>query len=118
LCRLAKNTKKVSFSASNRGVFPYATYAVFLGVTYTEALRKLHANLNHQREAWASEFTYFYEPDILVPHITLACRLTEGEAKRAASSAYSLDLPVNGELCKLALVNVETKEVLFSFSLC
>ncbi len=87
-------------------VFPGSTSTVFVSVTLTESLRKLHETIHLGAHDWAQDLAPYYKPGSWVPHITVGCQLNSKEVCLTVQKVLNECFPLKGRAISIALVQI------------
>lgn len=106
-------------SFPNIGIFSTSEGVVFLGVTVTEELLRVHAAFHEIFKKHAEDQREYYTVGQWVPHCTLAFGLSEAQIVEAVTVCRRIVLPTSTEIKEIGVVEVSPTscQTLFSCSL-
>jgi 2'-5' RNA ligase len=96
---------KVRFS--HVGVFTEPEIVLFYGLTPTDRLLRLHADVERIYRRWSSATTARTQSGVWVPHCTLAGRVDVSRVSEAIAAAATLPLPWVTAQVRLAMVQFD-----------
>jgi 2'-5' RNA ligase len=96
---------------SHVGVFPAPDRVLFYGLTPTDRLLRLHADLRGRSCRWRAALTAGTHAGVWVPHCTLAMRVDATRLSDAIAIATTLSLPWVVPQMRLALVQFDRERV-------
>jgi 2'-5' RNA ligase len=92
---------------SHVGVFTEPEIVLFYGVTPTDGLLRLHADIQRIYCRWGSRIMPRSQSGVWVPHCTLAGRLDGGRCSEAIAAAARMTLPWVAPQARLAIVRFD-----------
>jgi 2'-5' RNA ligase superfamily len=92
---------------STVGVFTKPEIVLFYGLTPTDRLLRLHADVERIYRRWSSALSARSQSGMWVPHCTLAGRLDAGRLSEAIAAAAALPLPWVANQVRLAIVQFD-----------
>ena len=96
---------------SHVGVFTEPEIVLFYGLTPTDGLLCLHANVERIFRRWGAPIIARSQSGMWVPHCTLAGRLDAGRYSEAIAAAAALPLPWVANQVRLAIVQFDQSRV-------
>jgi 2'-5' RNA ligase len=96
---------------SHIGVFPTPDLVIFYGLTPTDRLLRLHADLIRRSCCWRAALTVGTHAGVWVPHCTLATQVDARRVADAFAAAATLPLPWVVPQMRLALVQFDRERV-------
>jgi 2'-5' RNA ligase len=96
---------------SNVGVFTEPEILLFYGITPTDMLLRLHADVEGLYRRWSSAITARSQSGVWVPHCTLAGRVDASRLSEAIAAAATLSLPMVANQVQLAIVQFDQLRV-------
>ncbi len=96
---------------SHVGVFTEPEIVLFYGLTPTDGLLRLHADVERIYCRWGSPIMARSQSGMWVPHCTLAGRLDAGRCSEAIAAAAALTLPWVANQVRLAIVQFDQSRV-------
>jgi hypothetical protein len=93
------------------GVFTEPELVLFYGLTPTDRLLRLHANMARIYRQWSSAITARTQSGVWVPHCTLAMRVDARRLSEAIAAATTQTLPWVATQLRLALVQFDQGRV-------
>jgi len=96
---------------SHIGVFPTPDRVLFYGLTPTDRLLRLHADLIRRSCRWRAALTAGTHAGVWVPHCTIAVRVDGTRLSDAIATATTLPLPWVVPQMRLALVQFDRERV-------
>jgi 2'-5' RNA ligase superfamily len=103
--RLSPGRLEVRFS--HVGVFTEPEIMLFYGLTPTDRLLRVHAEVARIYRRWSAAISERTQPGVWVPHGTLATRLDAGRLSDAIAAAATLTLPWVATQVRLAIVRFD-----------
>lgn len=118
LTTFAANVTPFRLSFPNIGVFSTSEGVVYLGVTVSAQLLKVHTTFHKIFKKYAKEQREYYTVGQWVPHCTLAFGLSEEQIAEAVTVCRQIDLPVSTEVKEIGVVEVFNTgcQMLYSFN--
>ena len=115
----AASVTPFQLSFPNIGIFSTSEGVVFLGVTVTEELLRVHAAFHEIFKKYAEDQREYYTVGRWVPHCTLAFGLSEDQIVEAVTVCRRIILPTSTEIKEIGVVEVSSTscQTLFSCSL-
>ena len=119
LSTFAAGVAPFQLSFPNIGIFSTSEGVVFLGVTVTEELLRVHAAFHEILKKYAENQREYYTVGRWVPHCTLAFGLSEDQIVEAVTVCRRIILPTSTEVREIGVVEVSSTscQTLFSCSL-
>ena len=96
---------------SHVGMFTEPELVLFYGLTPTDRLLRLHANMTQIYRRWSSAITARTQSGVWVPHCTLAMRVDARRLSDAIATATTLTLPWVATQMRLAIVQFDQGRV-------
>jgi 2'-5' RNA ligase len=96
---------------STVGVFTDPELVLFYGLTPTDRLLRVHANVERIYRRWSSAITARTQSGVWVPHCTLATRVDASRLSDAIAAAATLTLPWVATQVRLAIVQFDQGRV-------
>jgi 2'-5' RNA ligase len=96
---------------SNVGVFTEPEILLFYGITPTDMLLRLHADVERIYRRWSSAIIARSQSGVWVPHCTLAGRVEASRLSEAIAAAATLTLPWVANQVRLAIVKFDQLRV-------
>ena len=93
------------------GVFTEPEIVLFYGLTPTDRLLRLHADVERIYRRWSSAISARSQSGVWVPHCTLAGRLDAGRLSEAIAAVATLTLPWVANQVRLAIVQFDQARV-------
>jgi 2'-5' RNA ligase len=93
------------------GLFTEPETVLFYGLTPTDGLLRLHADMERTYRRWSSAIMARTESGVWVPHCTLAGRVDTGRVSEAIAAAATLTLPWQANGVRLAIVQFDQLRV-------
>jgi 2'-5' RNA ligase len=93
------------------GVFTEPETVLFYGLTPTDSLLRLHAEVERTYHRWGSAITARTQSGVWVPHCTLAGRVDTSRVSEAIAAAATLALPWKAKEVRLAIVQFDQLRV-------
>lgn len=112
----AEQFSSIAINMPFLAVFTSPHYVLFLGVTVTDALHRLHREL-YKQYAQHVDWDLLYIPSLWIPHCTLAFQLDSAKLSSAIDVCSQYPLPINTAINRLEIVESTTAEVLDSIIL-
>ena len=95
---------KIDVRFSYLGIFQGENFIVYMGIIPTIKLNALHEDIHQVGLSAATALHSHYYPDQITFHTTLAAPVARQDLGTVIDILTGLDLPKNGTLCQLALV--------------
>ncbi|MDA1194608.1 MAG: 2'-5' RNA ligase family protein [Planctomycetota bacterium] len=95
---------------STIGTFPGDAGVLYLAPVPTRGLLELHAGFHERFSALDQPVGAHYFPGTWVPHVTLAMGLSDADLARAIALVRQSQLPIEGQLDRLELVEFQKTE--------
>jgi 2'-5' RNA ligase len=93
------------------GLFTEPETVLFYGLTPTDGLLRLHADMERTYRRWSSAIMARTQSGVWVPHCTLAGRVDAGRVSEAIAAAATLTLPWEANGVRLAIVQFDQLRV-------
>jgi 2'-5' RNA ligase len=103
--------RRLEARVSHVGVFTEPEIVLFYGLTPTDRLLRLHADVERIYRRWSSAITARTQPGVWVPHCTLATRVDANRLSNAIAGAANLTLPWVATQVRLAIVQFDPGRV-------
>jgi 2'-5' RNA ligase len=103
--------RRLEVRLSHVGVFTEPELMLFYGLTPTDRLLRLHADVARIYRRWSSTITVRTQPGVWVPHCTLATRMDATRLSDAIATAATLSLPWVATQVWLAMVQFDPERV-------
>jgi 2'-5' RNA ligase len=105
--KLGDFPRRLEVRLSHVGVFTEPELMLFYGLTPTDRLLRVHADVARIYRRWSSAITERTQPGVWAPHCTLATRVDAGRLADAVSTAATLALPWVATRVRLAMVQFD-----------
>ena len=109
--RLGDFPRRLEVRFSHVGVFTEPELVLFYGLTPTDGLLRVHADVARIYRQWSSAITARTQPGVWVPHCTLATQVDAGRLSDAIAAAATLTLPWVATQVRLAMVQFDPGRV-------
>jgi 2'-5' RNA ligase len=103
--------RRLEVRVSHVGVFTEPELMLFYGLTPTDRLLRVHADVARIYRRWSSAIIERTQPGAWVPHCTLATRVDAGRLSDAVTAAATLTLPWVATQVRLAMVQFDPGRV-------
>jgi 2'-5' RNA ligase len=103
--------RRLEVRVSHIGVFTEPETVLFYGLTPTDRLLRVHADVARIYRRWSSTIAARTQPGVWVPHCTLATRVDAGRLTDAVAAAATLALPWVAAQVRLAMVQFDPERV-------
>ncbi len=113
----AKKTQALALEFSYLGAFPAEKSVLFLGPTIKQLLFDVHSSFLEGARHFIQATRTYYEPNLWVPHCTLAFGLSNQDLTAAFGIAAQTLLPLGSRLNQLSLVAVPSGKMLYTYPL-
>jgi 2'-5' RNA ligase len=104
---LRHSPRRLEVRVSHVGVFTEPELVLFYGLTPTDQLLRVHADVARIYRRWSSAITARTQPGVWVPHCTLATRVDASRLSAAIAAAATLTLPWVATQVRLAMVQFD-----------
>jgi 2'-5' RNA ligase len=104
---LGHSPRRLEVRVSHVGVFTEPELVLFYGLTPTDQLLRVHADVARIYRRWSSAITARTQPGVWVPHCTLATRVDASRLSDAIAAAATLTLPWVATQVRLAMVQFD-----------
>jgi 2'-5' RNA ligase len=104
---LRHSPRRLEVRVSHVGVFTEPELVLFYGLTPTDQLLRVHADVARIYRRWSSAITARTQPGVWVPHCTLATRVDASRLSDAIAAAATLTLPWVATQVRLAMVQFD-----------
>jgi 2'-5' RNA ligase len=104
---LGLSPRQLGVRFSYVGVFTEPETVLFYGLTPTDGLLRLHADVERAYRRWSSALMVRTQSGVWVPHCTLAGRVDAGRVSEAIAAAATLTLPWEANEVRLAIVRFD-----------
>jgi 2'-5' RNA ligase len=104
---LRHSPRRLEVWVSHVGVFTEPELVLFYGLTPTDQLLRVHADVARIYRRWSSAITARTQPGVWVPHCTLATRVDTSRLSDAIAAAATLTLPWVATQVRLAMVQFD-----------
>jgi 2'-5' RNA ligase len=104
---LGHSPRRLEVRVSHVGVFTEPELVLFYGLTPTDQLLRVHADVARIYRRWSSAITARTQPGVWVPHCTLATRVDASRLSAAIAAAATLTLPWVATQVRLAMVQFD-----------
>jgi 2'-5' RNA ligase superfamily len=108
---LRHSPHRLKVRVSHVGVFTEPELVLFYGLTPTERLLRVHADVARIYRRWSAAIIERTQSRVWVPHGTLATRLDAGRLSDAIAAAATLTLPWVATRVRLAIVEFDQGRV-------
>ncbi len=98
---------RLEVRCSHVGVFTEPEIVLFYGMTPTDSLLRLHADVERIYRRWSSAINPHSHSGVWVPHCTLAGRVDASRLSEAISATATLTLPWVADQVRLAIVQFD-----------
>jgi len=95
------------------GIFNGVEKVLFLAPTPNEHLLAMQRKVFHMLSTFVRKPWKMYEPDMWVPHCTLANDLSEKELKKAIEIALAIQLPIHTGISQIGIVEFDPIQPVF-----
>jgi hypothetical protein len=102
---------RLEVRVSHIGVFTEPELVLFYGMTPTDRLLRVHADVARIYRRWSSAITVRTQPGVWVPHCTLATRVDASRLFGAIAAAATLPPPWVANQVRLAIVQFDQGRV-------
>ena len=99
--------RRLEVRVSHVGIFTEPELVLFYGLTPTDCLLRMHADVARIYRRWSAGITARTQPGVWVPHCTLATRVDAGRLSDAIAAAAARTLPWVATRVRLALVRFD-----------
>jgi 2'-5' RNA ligase len=103
--------RRLEIRVSYVGVFTEPEIVLFYGLTPTDRLLRVHADVARIYRRWSSAIMARTQPGVWVPHCTLATRVDASQLSDAIAAAATLALPWAVTQVRLAIVQFDQGRV-------
>lgn len=110
----AKPLSSIPINMPYYGFFPSPGTILFLGVTMTDALYRLHRQFYEDLNGYLN-LDSLYIPDLWIPHVTLADDCQPEKLSFALQSCQQITLPITIHANRIALVESEPIDILIEY---
>jgi 2'-5' RNA ligase len=104
---LGDSCRRLEVCFSTVGMFTEPELVLFYGLTPTDRLLRLHADVERLYRRWSSAIVTRTQAGVWVPHCTLATRVDAGRISEAIATAATLTLPQVATQVRLAIVRFD-----------
>jgi 2'-5' RNA ligase len=104
---LGHSPRRLEVRVSHVGVFTEPELVLFYGLTPTDQLLRVQADVARIYRRWSSAITARTQPGVWVPHCTLATRVDASRLSDAIAAAATLTLPWVATQVRLAMVQFD-----------
>jgi 2'-5' RNA ligase len=104
---LGHSPRRLEVRLSHVGMFTEPELVLFYGLTPTDQLLRVHADVAQIYRRWSSAITARTQPGVWVPHCTLATRVDASRLSDAIAAAATLTLPWVATQVRLAMVQFD-----------
>jgi 2'-5' RNA ligase len=104
---LGHSPRRLDVRLSHVGMFTEPELVLFYGLTPTDQLLRVHADVARIYRRWSSAITARTQPGVWVPHCTLATRVDASRLSDAIAAAATLTLPWVATQVRLAMVQFD-----------
>jgi 2'-5' RNA ligase len=104
---LGHSPRRLEVRLSHVGMFTEPELVLFYGLTPTDQLLRVHADVARIYRRWSSAITARTQPGVWVPHCTLATRVDASRLSDAIAAAATLTLPWVATQVQLAMVQFD-----------
>jgi 2'-5' RNA ligase len=108
---LRHSPRRLEVRVSHVGVFTEPELVLFYGLTPTDQLLRVHADVARIYRRWSSAITARTQPGVWVPHCTLATQVDASRLSDAIAAAATLTLPWVATQVRLAIVQFDQGRV-------
>jgi 2'-5' RNA ligase len=99
--------RRLEVRVSHVGVFTEPEIVLFYGLTPTDRLLRVHADVARIYRRWSSAIMARTQPGVWVPHCTLATQVDASQLSDAIAAAATLALPWVATQVRLAIVQFD-----------
>jgi 2'-5' RNA ligase len=103
--------RRLEVRVSHVGVFTEPEIVLFYGLTPSDGLLRVHADVARIYRRWSSAIMARTQPGVWVPHCTLATQVEAGRLADAITTAATLALPRVATRVRLAIVQFDQGSV-------
>jgi hypothetical protein len=103
--------RRLEVRFSHVGVYTEPEIVLFYGITPTDMLLRLHADVERIYRRWSSVISARSQPGVWVPHCTLAGRVDASRLSEAIAAAATPTLPWVANQVRLAIVQFDQLRV-------
>jgi 2'-5' RNA ligase len=111
LGELGHGSPQLKVRVSTVGVFTEPELVLFYGLTPTDGLLRVHADVERLYRRWSAAIITRTQSGVWVPHCTLATRVDASRVSEAIAAAATLPLPWVGTQVRLAIVQFDQVRV-------
>jgi hypothetical protein len=104
---LRHSPRRLEVQVSHVGVLTEPELVLFYGLTPTNQLLRVHADVARIYRRWSAAITARTQPGVWVPHCTLATRVDASRLSDAIAAAATLTLPRVATQVRLAMVQFD-----------
>jgi 2'-5' RNA ligase superfamily len=104
---LRHSPRRLEVRVSHVGVLTEPELVLFYGLTPTDQLLRVHADVARIYRRWSSAITARTQPGVWVPHCTLATQVDASRLSDAIAAAATLTLPWVATQVRLAMVQFD-----------
>jgi hypothetical protein len=108
---LGHSPRRLEVLVSHVGVFTEPETVLFYGLTPTDRLLRVHADVARIYHRWSSAITARTQPGVWVPHCTLATQVDASRLSDAIAAAATPTLPWVATQVRLAIVQLDQGRV-------
>ncbi len=115
--KLTESNSRIDISLSHIGVFTNKMNVVYYGITVTDAFMDFHKKCHEAIHPHVTGSVNLYEPNVLVPHVTLCLDFDESMFPQAIDIARHEKLPIFSRVDRISLIDVVNLKEIASWKL-